>query len=321
MKKAFALAIALVCLAAVAFASEDWRGENRLAGFVVDKSTGKPVPKAKISMRWQRGSHGGPDFAADENGKWAILGIAPGYWNMDVEAPGYVVRQLGPIAINLGARNPPMKVELEPAAIPKEETVTKEEVKIGGQVVSKEIADAVEAANAALTAKNYKEAIANYEKATAALPAFMPLKLALARSYYGANQLPKAITTMTEVYNADPTNGQNGVLLANMLLENQQIDRAEAIMEKLPEGSLTMDTLLNTGIAMMNKKQPAAAVSYFTKAIKMDATSHLGYYYRALAQIQAGKTKEAKPDLLKVVELAPTSAEATEAKEYLKSIK
>ena len=37
---------------------------------------------------------------------------------------------------------------------------------------------------------------------------------------------------------------------------------------------------------MMNKKQPAGAVTYFNKAIAADATSHLGYYYRGLGQLQ-----------------------------------
>jgi len=84
---------------------------------------------------------------------------------------------------------------------------------------------------------------------------------------------------------------------------------------------MDLNTLLNAGIAMMNKKQPGGAVSYFTKAIALDPKSHLGYYYRGLALIQQSKAKEAKPDLLKVVALAPDTPEATEAKEYLKSIK
>lgn len=324
MKKVLTLAIAIVCVAAMAFAAEDWRGDNRLSGVVIDKTTGKPVPNATVKLRLQRGSKGGPDVQTDANGKFAVLGLGPGVWNMDIQATNYVVRQLGNIQLAEGQRMPPMKVEIEPevrqeAAAPAEPP--HEEVRVGGQVVSKDIADAVEAGNTALNAKDYKGAVANYEKASAAMPTYAPIKLALARAYYGDNQLTKAIAAMTDVYNADPANAQNGILLANMLLENGQVDRAEEVMNKLPAGSLNMDTLLNTGIAMMNKKQPTAAVSYFAKAIEMDPKSHLGYYYRGLALIQAGKTKQAKPDLQKVVELAPTSQEATEAKEYLKSIK
>ena len=111
------------------------------------------------------------------------------------------------------------------------------------------------------------------------------------------------------------------MLLANILLEDGQFERGKKIIDALPAGALDMNSLLNTGIALMNKKQPAAAVEYFGRAIALDANRYEGYYYRGLARIQAGKIKEAKPDLEKVVQLAPDSNEAKEAREYLKSIK
>lgn len=325
MKKTFLMMVAIACAASMLLASEDWRGNNRLAGYLVDKNSGKPVPNAKLHIRIAAGSKGGPDTAADANGKWAVLGLKAGVWNLDAEAPGYVVRQIGGIVIAEGQRLPPMKIEMEPAAAAAAADTpgepTREEVKIGGQTVSKEVADAVEAGNTALGAKNFAEAIAAYEKVNAAVPNYGPIKFALARSYYGAGNLQKAIATMTEVVTADPTNTQDALLLANMLLEDGQLDKAKEVIEKLPEGSLTMDTLLNTGIAMMNKKQPTGALTYFNKAIAAEPTSHLGYYYRGLAYVQMNKLKDAKPDLQKVVELAPDSQEAKDAKEYLKSIK
>lgn len=327
MKKTLTLTVALLCLASMVFASEDWRGTNRASGYLVDKATGKPIPNAKLKFRMQKGSKGGPDVAADGNGKWAVLGIQSGLWAIDVEAPGYVLRQTS-LALGEQQRLPPMKIEMEAAAAPAAgdstaaaAEVPKEEVKIGGQTVSKDVADAVEAGNTSLGAKNFKDAIASYEKAAAAMPTFMPIRFALARAYYGDGQIKKAIASMETVVAADPSNSQDSMLLANMLLEDQQLDRATKIIETLPEGSMDMNTLLNTGIAMMNKKQPGAAVSYFTKAIAKDGTSHLGYYYRGLANIQQNKLKEAKPDLQKVIELAPDSSEAKDAKDYLKSIK
>ena len=323
MKKTFTLAAAILCLAATLFAGEDWRGDIRLSGMLVDKTSGKAVPNAKIVLR--KGASGGPDVNGDSNGKWAVLGLSAGNWNIDVNAPGYVTRQLS-IAIANGQRIPPLKIEMEPqaaaAAQPTAEAAPAvEQVKIGGQVVSKDIADAVEAGNAALSEKNYKDAVANYEKASAALPGFMPIKFALARAYYGANDIAKASTAMEDVYKSEPTNAQYATLYANMLLEQGQLDKAKDIIEKLPDGALDMNTLLNTGIALMNKKQPAAALPYFNKAVALDANSHLGYYYRGLARIQAGKGKEARADLEKVIALAPNSDEAKDAKEYLKSIK
>ncbi|MEA2414042.1 MAG: Carboxypeptidase regulatory-like domain [Thermoanaerobaculia bacterium] len=324
MKKSITIFAMTMLVAGALMASEDWRGNNRLSGYVVDKNTGKPVPNAKVMLRIQRGGKGGPDVTADANGKWAVLGMNSGVWNIDVEAPGYVVRQIGNLQISEGQRIPPMKIEMEPAVVvaaAAPEAPPVEEVKIGGQVVSKDIAEAVEAGNTALTAKNFKDAVASYEKASAALPTFTPIRFALARAYYGAGDLKKAVATMGDVYTADPANSRNAMLYANMLLEDGQLEKGKSIVDKLPADAVDATALTNIGIVLMNKKQPGAARDYFTKVIEANPKDADGYYYRGLATIQAGKAKEAKSDLQKVIELAPDSDQAKEAKEYLKSIK
>lgn len=323
MKKTLAIAVALFSMSAVLVAAEDWRGNNRLAGLVVDKNTGKPVAHAKVMLRIQKGEKGGPDATTDANGRWAVLGMAPGTWNVDVGAAGYVSRQ-GSMSMAEGQRVPPMKIELEPQVVQQaqpEAEAPREEVKIGGQVVSKDIADAVEAGNVAVAAKNFKEAISQYEKASAALPQFMPIRFALARSYYGAGDLKKAVATMAEVYSADPANNQNALLYANMLLEDGQLEKGKEIVDKLPADAANATALMNIGIVLMNKKQPGPARAYFAKVIESNPKEADGYYYRGLASLQMGKAEEAKPDLEKVVELAPDGDQAKEAKEYLKSIK
>jgi Tfp pilus assembly protein PilF len=326
LKRLFTIIAVAMLVAGAALASEDWRGNNRLTGMVVDKNTGAPVKGATVKLRIQKGDRGGPDLKTDNGGKWAVLGVAPGTWNVDIEAPGYITTQ-GTISLREGERLPARKVELEPQPV-QQPTVAdapaepvQEEVKIGGQTVSKDIAAAVEAGNAAITAKNFKEAVSNYEKASAALPQFQPIRFALARAYYGAGDLKKAVSTMSDVYSADPTNSQNALLYANMLLEDGQLDKGKEIVDKLPADPANVTALTNIGIVLMNKKQPGSARAYFTKVIESNPKNAEGYYYRGLASLQMGKTKEAKPDLEKVVELAPDSDQGKEAKEYLKSIK
>jgi tetratricopeptide (TPR) repeat protein len=323
MNKTRSLMTLLLLIAASLAASEDWRGSNRLTGLVVDKNTGAPVKGATVKLRIQKGGKGGPDVTTDNGGRWAVLGLAAGAWNIDIDAPGYVTVQ-GTVSFTEGERLPPRKVEMEPAIIAAAtapEAAAIEEVKIGGQVVSKDIAEAVEAGNNALAAKNFKQAVASYEKASSALPAFMPIRFALARAYYGAGDLKKAVATMGDVYTADPADARNAMLYANMLLEDGQLEKGKAIVDKLPAGAADATALTNIGIVLMNKKQPAVARDYFTKVIESNPKDADGYYYRGLATIQAGKAKDAKADLQKVIELAPDSDQAKEAKEYLKSIK
>lgn len=324
MKKSIVATLAFLISATAAFAAEDWRGNNRLSGVVVDAKTGAPVAGAKVILRIQKGGKGGPDVATDKNGRWAVLGLAFGPWNIDVDAPGYITRQMS-TQIQEGQRLPPLKMELEPEAAPQPAAPAEapvEEVKIGGVAVTPEVAAAVEAGNKYISEQKFKEAILEYEKAYPTLSSNIALKFALARAYYGAGQLKKAIVLLDEAYKADPTNAQTAVLLANMIIEDGDVDRGKKIIENLPAGSITDPTIfINMGIAAMNKKQPGVAIDYFTKAIALDEKRYEGYYYRGLASIQMSKAKEAKPDLNKVIELAPESSEAKEAKEYLKSIK
>jgi tetratricopeptide (TPR) repeat protein len=321
LKKSISIAATILLTAVTLFAAEDWRGTNRVNGSVVDKNTGAPVKGATVKLR--KGPKGGPDITTDASGKWAVLGIGAGGWNIDVEAPGYVTRQMS-IGISEGQRLPPMKIELELQAVQAAQPAeaAQEEVKIGGTAVTKEIADAVEEGNKLLGEKKYQEAITQYEKAYPTLSSNVALKIALARAYYGAGQIKKAIVLLDEAYKADPANAQNGVLLANLLLEDGQLDRGKKIIDALPAGAIDYNSLINTGIVLMNKKQPGAASEYFTKAIALDANRFDAYYYRGLATIQMGKSKQAKEDLEKVVQLAPPDSQETkDAKEYLRSIK
>jgi Flp pilus assembly protein TadD len=327
LKRIASSLILLVALfAGAAFASEDWRGQNRLAGTITDAS-GKPVKGAVIALRLQKGSNSGPDVKADDNGKWAVLGLGAGNWNIDVSAPGFQTKQLS-VGMSEGQRLPPMKIALDPAQVQQAETAAapseapQQEVKIGGVAVTQDIADAIEAGNKALGDKNFKEAVTNYEKAYPTLSANLTLKQALARAYYGAGDLKKAVVLMDEMYKAEPANVPNALLYAELLLEDGQLDKGKDVVEKLPADALKDPTaLINIGILMLNKKQPAAARDYFTKAIAVDGNRAETYYYRGLSEVQLSKMKDAKGDLEKTISLAPDSSEAKEAAELLKSIK
>src|SRR5207248_470425 len=192
LKKPISLAATILLAAVTLFAAEDWRGTNRLSGSVVDKNTGAPVKGAIVKLR--KGAKGGPDITTDASGRWAVLGIGSGGWNLDIEAPGYVTKQMS-VGISEGQRLPPMKIELEPQAVqaPQPAEAAHEEVKVGGTAVTKEIADAIEEGNKLLGEKKYQDAITQYEKAYPTLSSNVALKIALARAYYGAGQMKKAI--------------------------------------------------------------------------------------------------------------------------------
>jgi predicted Zn-dependent protease len=313
----------LMILAATALHAQAWRGNARLQGTVVDQKSGQPVNGAKVALRLK--GNGGPDLTTNAQGKWSVLGLGNGNWDIDVTAPGYVTKALS-LSIAEGQRLAPMKIELEPAVVeeappPPPAEAPVEEVQIGGVAVSPDVAAAVEAGNAFVAAGKFKEAVEQYEKAYPLLSSNLGLKVALARAYYGTGDLKKSVALLNEAYQIDPANVPNVLMLAQLLLEDGQLDRGREVIEKLPAGTLTDPTaLINIGILLMNKKQPAAAYDYFTKAIAIDANRAESYYLRGLAGVQTKQMKSARADFAKVLALAPDSSEAKEAKELLKSL-
>lgn len=315
----------LALLVAATASAQAWRGTGRLQGVVTDPS-GKPIAGAKVILMWQKpGNSGGPTpFTTNAKGKWAAGGLAGGPWNIDVEAPGFLTRQMSANISELERLQPEMKIVLEPKPEekPKEAEPQQEAIMVGGVEITPETAQAIEAANNFMKEQKWAEAAAEYEKAIAALPTNMQLKAALARAYYGAGDKKKAIANLTDVHNADTGNVIYATLLADMLLEDGQLDAGQKILAGLPPGSLSdPNTIINIGIRFVNNNKPEEAYKYFNDAVAVAPDLAAAYYYRGIASLQLKKMKEAKADLQKVVEIAPDSSEAKDAKDLLSQIK
>jgi hypothetical protein len=111
---------------------------------VVDPN-GNPIANATVSLRL-KGQ--GPDLKTDKKGRWAILGITGGTWNVDVSAPGYETKQ-GTAAVSEVLRAPSMKTQMQPV-LKKESTAPT--ISVGGKTISPETAAAIERENQAMRA-------------------------------------------------------------------------------------------------------------------------------------------------------------------------
>lgn len=316
----------LALLVAATASAQAWRGMGRLSGVVTDPN-GKAIAGAKITLSWQKtGNSGGPPpITTNAKGKWVAGGLAGGPWNIDIEAPGFLPRAMSANISELERLQPEMKITLEPKPEekPQEAAPAQEAIMVGGVEISPEIAKAIETANAFMQEQKWAEAAVEYEKAVAALPANMQLKAALSRAYYGAGDKKKAIANLQLVYDADTGNVLYATLLADMLLEDGQLDAGQKILAALPPGSLSdPNTIINLGIRFVNNNKPQEAFKYFNEAVGVAPDLAAAYYYRGIANLQLKKMKEAKADLQKVIEIAPPgSSEANDAKELLAQMK
>ncbi|HEX7708292.1 MAG TPA: tetratricopeptide repeat protein [Thermoanaerobaculia bacterium] len=304
--------------------AQAWRGVGRLQGIVSDQN-GKPIKDAKVALVSLKGDGGPEPVATDAKGRWAAGGLIGGVWNIDISAPGFLTRQLSANVSELAGLSPPMKVSLEPAPPPQPQAAAAEEreaIVVGGVEITPETAQAIEAANAFMKAEKWELAAAEYEKALAVLHDNKSLKFALARAWYGAGQLKKGIAYLQEVYDADTGNVVAASLLADMLLEDGNLEAGQKVLAGIPPGALTdPNTILNIGIRFVNNGRPEDAYRWFDEAVGVAPDFAAAYYYRGIASLQLKKMVEAKADFQKVVALAPDSSEAEESKDLLAMIK
>jgi predicted negative regulator of RcsB-dependent stress response len=341
----------LSLLAAIC-ANAQVRGTGRLQGNVVDKGSGKPVAGATVTITTP-GSGTKPIITkTDGRGHWAALGMTSGQWNIDVSAPGYLTSR-GSASVSEVASAPPINLQLEPEV---KQEAAPAEVAPAGPTVPKEAIDAIKEGQELLRIKagdvtpgtthtaaadevkeNAKRASADFERALPMIPDDKPelrdvrnqVLGILAQAYYKAGDLKDAIATLEKLDTLDPAtatpdaaHATRDVLLANLYLENAQLEQGKALLEKLPPTAITDPTAyINIGILFLNKKDPSTATTYFTKAIQMNGKQAESYYYRGLAEMQLNKYAAAKADFQQVVALSPDSSEARDAKQMLASLK
>ena len=316
----------LACLAAAylaaagsfPLAAQEWRGGRARVEGIVKNDKGEPIVGAKVRLRWKSNTEG-PDLTTDKKGRWAILGIAGGSWNIDFEAPGYQTRQIS-AQLKEAERNPPIEIQLQP--VPQQAPGGGGEViSVGGKKVSKETAEAIEQGNAALEAKKYAEARAAYEKALTELPDNTAILMRIAAAAYADGKPDDAVKFAKQAAEKDPQDPAPWLMIAEIELQRGNLDAGQAALAKVPEDKIKDgQPFLNMGILLLNKKKPAEAETALSKAVAIQPDLADAYYMRGLARIQLKRKADARADLEKYLQLAPGGVEAKDARDILKTL-
>jgi tetratricopeptide (TPR) repeat protein len=313
------MAVAAVSLLhAPVVSAQEWRGGTARVEGTVRSEKGDPIEGAKVSLRWGRSSHGGPDLKTDKKGHWAILGIVGGPWDVDFQAPGYQTKKIS-ISLSETARNPNVEIRLEPEVA--RAVQTREEILVGGRRISKDAAAAIEAGNAALEKKDYAAARENYLKALPELPDNTALLMRIALAYEAENRPDEALDYARQVIGKEPENLNARLTIAGIELQRGRFDAAKEALSGVSEEKITGSMYLNMGILMFNKSNLPMAEDYFSKAIAKQADVADAYYFRGLTRTQAKRAAEAKTDFLKYLELDPSGKDAGTVKAILDTLK
>jgi len=320
-----ALLMILLVVAGVPVWGQSWAGKGRLQGLIKDES-GKPVQGATITLRAGTGqvdpkTDGPKPITTDKNGKWSILGLAGGPWGVLIQKPGYMDSE-GQIKVEEYGIAQPLVVTLK---VPPKEVMQQAQQQ---NTQASEAKSAFERGNALLQQEKYADARTAYEEGLAKLDEKQRASMqpsvyrAIADSYGKEGKTDQAIDYLKRSLEADPNNVDTLKLIVSLLVAANREAEAKPYMARLPQGT-TMDPAirLNLGIKAYNEKKTDEAMAQFNQVIAENPNLPDVYYYRAMVYISQNKTKDARADLQKLLELDPNNKFAGDAKEFLKELK
>ncbi len=301
-----ALAVLAMLAATTRISAQDWTGDSRIQGKVVDDN-GKPVQGATVKLRIAD-ANAGPDVKTDKKGEFSTIGLRGGTWNIDVEAPGYMSRKISVSLPGGAGRIPPVDITL------------KKDV-AGAQ--QKELQGLLGKGDELYKEGKFAEARAEYQKVLAARPDLVEVHRSIALTYGREKDYANALKEIDIVLEKYPDDAALLQLAADASLQLGDTQRAAQYASKIDMSKVNDPVpMVNLAINMLNKNQPQLAIQALDRTVDRFPQAADPYYYRALAELQLQQMDKAKADLQKFLPLAPPdSKEAQAAKEMLDKIK
>ena len=288
-------------------------GEARINGKVVDAATKAPIADAKILMTSSKGAGRSfkQEYKVDKDGTYAIF-VLDGTIKYDIvySAPGHQSEAFNEVKLKLGEPNK-KDVELQPAGAA---------TPAAGATAPK--ADpAVLAYNEGAKLANegkVDEAIAKIEEAVTAKPELIAGHEALAGLYLRKKEYPKAIASANKALEYDTDNADMASILFDAYTATGDTAKAAEYKKKMPANP---SVLFNDAAKLINSQKDNEAEPLLKQAIAADDKFAPAYYELGMIYVRAGKSAEAKTNLQKYIELAPTGRDVATAKEMLNYLK
>jgi tetratricopeptide (TPR) repeat protein len=301
-----ALAVLALLATSGRISAQDWTGDSRIQGKVVDEN-GQPVQGAILKLRFAS-ENAGPDVRTDKHGEFSAIALAGGTWNIDVEAPGFIVRKLSVSVPGGDGRIPPLDITL------KKDVAAEQQKQLQGLLAK---------GDELYKQGRFAEARAEYEKVLAARPDLMEVHRSIALTYGRQHDYANALKEMDIVLAKYPDDNTLLLLAADAAMRLGDASRAQQYASRLDMAKMNdTDPIVNLAITMLNKNQPNLAIQTLDPLVARFPQAPDPYYYRALAELQLQQMDKARADLEKFLPLAqPGSKQAQQAKEMLAQIK
>ncbi len=305
-KKVFVLIVLLVfgCGSAL-WAGGLTSGKGKMSGIVTDKATGEPIEGVTVKLFLPEvNQFHTPSPVTGKDGRWKVVFIRKGNWNLDFEKTGYEIIKMG------------FFVDDTPGT--KSTTIETKMGTLEGPVVAESVLKEIQSAQTLIAANKIDEALQTLLKVlkeNQTTPGIDLVYLYIGNCYASKSEYEKSIDYYQKALDKFPKNKELILSIGNAYNNLKDYPRAMDWFAKLSIDEINnTDTLYNIGVIAYNNGNFEGAVTYYLKATIInpefaDAFYQLGMTYTALS-----KTAEAIDALKKFMHLAPTSPNFETAK-------
>ncbi len=264
------------------------------SGTVMSKD-GKPIEGAQVILISPDGTK--HELITDNKGRWRKMNLRPGTWTIGFLADGYEPENFN-VELSAIKQNPPVDVKLDPI---EEAPTAKGDALYAGQ--------------------KFEEALAEYKSILEKNPDLFQLYDKIGLCYYRLNDYENAVTYFKSMLEKEPQSQDTLINLSAIYFEQGNLDEGMGYFQQVDKEVLTDSTLFyNIGILFFKNNQIELAIEYLSKSLELDTQYVEAYYQMGLACLNKGDLERARASFEKVIELAPESENAAQAKNLLKHI-
>jgi len=280
---------------------------GKLRGTVVD-SKDNPLEKATVTIVSTRMSSQRYETRTGREGKFAQVGIYPGYYQVTIKKDGFLPKSFEVHVEIDGDTN------LE---IIKLETADEQAVK------NLSVADkAFMKANEYYNKQDYEKAVAGFQEAISLSSGNWAYHFNLGLAYKKLNRLSEAREAFGKAVELNPGSFSANKELGELLAREEQYEAAAGYYKRAVEISPNdPDAHYNLGACLVNLGQGEQALGNFQKTIELKPDYAEAYFQLGSLYISQNKKTEAVASLEKFLELAPQHEKAALARQLLEYLK
>ena len=299
-------ALLLIALAGTAAAQV-----GRVTGIVKDDH-GDLVKGATIIAENADASPSSFTASSDEKGRFNMIGLRSGVWQLRAGAPGYSTDSGELNVRTLPGVTPPVSFTLQKLVVPPSAL---------GTTAPKDLQAALAGADALFNNQQWDQAIAAYNAILQKSPSLSVINLQIAAAYRNKKAYDSAIAAYNVLLKTDPNNDKAKVGIAMTNLEKGDLDMAERTLESAAQApGATREVFYDLGEVKLARSQADAAVKAYERAALVDPTWGKPPFALGRLALTKGDNASARKYFQSVIDLDPISPEAAQATTMLRQL-